>query len=162
MLGLKTAIIDSDVDTFALLSRQLQGRAASAQVVGFSAPMAPYGYDNYVIESALLEERGASDLINRIRSVAPNSQILAYSKRVGPRELRDLMAAGCDGVYEKGYGGELEAIVDRLQRRRPEGPAAKASSRGISETINAVSSLIREWNQRIESDGQAHLPIVKE
>jgi hypothetical protein len=128
-------------------------------VVGIEDPVAPAGFDVYVVDREFGGDSRGHDVIGRIRALEPRSLVLAYSAYLDRDFLRALLREGCEGAFDKGSLEELDDMIsvigDFLARGRP-GPGEAG---GIGGTVRAISGLVREWNLRLAERGRADVKV---
>ena len=111
----RIAIIDDDPFTFAHLQHVFQKRLAGVEVAGIAEPIAPVGFDVYVVDK---EFRGANlghDVVKRIQAIAPESLVLAYSAYLDREFLRGLMGERCRGAFDKGSLEEVDRMISVIE-----------------------------------------------
>lgn len=151
----KLAIIDQNAASATALKMVLRNRFEGMEISAFAEPAAPIGFDIFIVAANLLTEASGENLIPRIRNVASNSLILAYSDDLSLDLIKRLMNMGCEGVYDKDKQEDVAELFDKLDFYI-DSQAKVASNRGVGGTVNAISALIREWNTRIERNGNAY------
>ena len=150
MNPLRIAIVDDDPFVAAHLGIALGERLPGAELYTIEEPVAPAGFDVYVIDNDFGGRAFGGELHDRIRALAPDALILAYSAQLDTPFLRRLMRGGARDAYDKESPADREALVlaiveehERLRSGRPRAPQAR---RG---TLAAVTALLREWNLRL-------------
>ena len=151
----RIAIIDDDPFVLKHLTHTFSQRLPDVGTVGLSDPIAPVGYDVYIIDREFGERSCGLDLIKRVKKLAPNSLVIAYSAFLDRDYLRSLVMEHCEGAFDKGSLEELEKMValieSHIETLQP-GNAASVSSRN---TVRSIIELVREWNTRISQNGHA-------
>ena len=152
---LRIAVIDDDPLVLAHLSRTFAQQFPDADIVGVSDPIAPVGYDVYIIDREFGENRCGLDLIKRVKRLAPDSLVVAYSAFLDRDYLRSLILEHCEGAFDKGSLEELEKMIgligDFLDKRGPR----KGNSPSAKNTVRSIFELVREWNIRLSQNGHA-------
>jgi DNA-binding NarL/FixJ family response regulator len=158
----RIAIIDDDPFLVAHLQQAIAERLTDVEVVGIEDPVAPAGFDVYVVDREFGGDSRGHDVIGRVRSLEPKSLVLAYSAYLDRDFLRALLREGCEGAFDKGSLQELDAMIsiigDFLARGRPDA----AGTRGFGGTVRAISGLVREWNLRLAERGRADAKICSD
>ena len=98
--------------------------------------------------------------MHRIRSISPNSLVLAYSAHLDREFLRALLREGCEGAFDKGSLEELDAMIDIIESHFSTSRTDNLAIRGIGNTVRAISGLLHEWNLRLENGGRANVETV--
>lgn len=159
MISQRIAIIDDDPFLVAHLKQVIAERLPDATVVGIEDPVAPAGFDAYVVDREFGGDSRGHDVIARIRALEPQSLVLAYSAYLDRDFLRTLLRKGCEGAFDKGSLEELEAMIstigDFLSRRR----GGANGTQGLGNTVRAISGLVREWNLRLAERGRADAKV---
>ena len=118
----RIAIIDDDPFLVAHLQQAIAERLTGVEVVGIEDPVAPAGFDAYVVDREFGGDSLGHDVIGRVRALEPNSLVLAYSNdgtantplAAGPppRPPGDDRAARARPALYPGRGGHLCARRD--------------------------------------------------
>ncbi|MEE4298328.1 MAG: hypothetical protein V2J24_02700 [Pseudomonadales bacterium] len=152
MTPLRIAIIDDDPFVAAHLKIALAERLPSARLFTIEEPVAPAGYDVYVIDNDFGGRAFGGELHDRVRAVAPDALILGYSAELDTGFLRRLMRGGVRDAYDKESPADRDAlvlaIVEEQERRRA---GQRRGSLPAREVIRAVADLLREWNLRLNA-----------
>lgn len=151
----RIAIIDDDPFVVAHLKQAFGKRFSDIAVAGIAEPVAPAGFDVYVVDREFHGEAQGRQLIRRIRAVAPQSLIVAYSAYIDREFLRSLLREGCAGAFDKGSLEELDNMIDMIAGHLATDGLPIGASRGFAETVLAITSLVREWNLRLSISGRA-------
>jgi DNA-binding NarL/FixJ family response regulator len=150
----RIAVIDDDHFVTAHLKRTFRERLPDVEVIGITDPVAPAGFDVYVVDKEFDGNSHGQDVVRRIRAVAPGSLVLAYSAYLDREFLRALLQERCEGAFDKGSLQELDrmttAIIEFLANSSP---TAKRV-RGLGGTLRAISGLVHEWNLRLATSGR--------
>jgi DNA-binding NarL/FixJ family response regulator len=156
MNEMKIAIIDDDPFVVAHLKSALSRRLPAADVVGIVEPVAPAGFDVYIVDKEFDGDSRGQDVVQRIRSFAPGSLVLAYSAHLDREFLRALLREGCEGAFDKGSLEELDSMIDTIETHFTTGKSRDIAVRGLGNTVRAISGLVHEWNLRLASNGRAY------
>ena len=158
----RIAIIDDDPFVVAHLKKNLIKRIADVQVVGIVEPVAPAAFDVYIVDKEFDGDSLGQDVVHRIRSVAPQSLVLAYSAFLDRDYLRALLMEGCEGAFDKGSLEEVDAMIDVIELYFASGKRGHDGVEGFGKTVRAISGLVREWNLRITNTGNAEAKILSD
>jgi DNA-binding NarL/FixJ family response regulator len=156
----KIAIVDDDPFVVAHLKCNLERRMPDVDVVGIVEPVAPAGFDVYIVDKDFYGDNRGQDVVHRIRSISPNSLVLAYSAHLDREFLRALLREGCEGAFDKGSLEELDAMIDIIESHFSSSGTDNLAIRGIGNTVRAISGLLHEWNLRLENGGRANVETV--
>jgi hypothetical protein len=151
----RIAIIDDDPFVITHLTRHLRGRIPGATIVGVSNPIAPIGYNVYIVDREFGEDSCGQELVRRIKEVAPNSLVVAYSAFLDRDFLRDLVLQDCEGAFDKGSLEELEKMTTLIEAFVETGRLPSGASGPRHGTIRSILNLLREWNTRLSRNGHA-------
>lgn len=151
----RIAIIDDDPFVVAHLRQAFGKRLPDVTVEGIAEPVAPAGFDVYVVDREFDGDAHGGEVVRRIRALAPQSLVLAYSAYLDREFLRGLLREGCAGAFDKGSLEELDAMIAIVAEHLATDRSRTAALRGFGETVRAISSLVREWNLRLANSGRA-------
>jgi DNA-binding NarL/FixJ family response regulator len=158
----RIAIIDDDPFLVAHLQQAIAERLAGVEVVGVEEPVAPAGFDVYVVDREFGGDSLGHDVIGRIRALEPGSLILAYSAYLDRDFLRRLLREGCEGAFDKGSLEELDAMISIIGGFLSGQARAAAGPRGLGGTVRAISGLVREWNLRLAARGRVEAKVYED
>jgi len=151
----RIAIIDDDPFVVAHLKQAFGKQLPDVAVEGIAEPVAPAGFDVYVVDREFDGEAQGREVVRRIRAVAPQSLVLAYSAHLDREFLRSLLREGCAGAFDKGSLVELDTMIAMIAEYLATDRTRTGAVRGFGETVRAISSLVREWNLRLANSGRA-------
>ena len=151
----RIAIIDDDAFVIAHLTRHLRKSIPEAETVGISNPIAPLGFNVYIVDREFGEDSCGQELVQRIKKVSPDSLVIAYSAFLDREFLRDLVLEDCEGAFDKGSLEELEKMTALIQEFAETGQSPKSSPGSKDGTIRSILNLLREWNTRLSRNGHA-------
>lgn len=151
----RIAIIDDDPFVIAHLKQAIAERLPDTDVVGIEDPVAPAGFDAYVVDREFGGDSRGHDVIGRIRALEPESLVLAYSAYLDRDFLRTLLREGCEGAFDKGSLEELDAMISVIGEFLFSDREATVRTNGLGGTVRAISGLVREWNLRLAERGRA-------
>lgn len=156
MNEMKIAIIDDDPFVVGHLKSALAQRLPDADVVGIVEPVAPAGFDVYIVDKEFDGDSRGQDVVQRIRAFAPGSLVLAYSAHLDREFLRALLREGCEGAFDKGSLEELDSMIDMIETHLANDRSQAIAVRGLGNTVRAISGLLHEWNLRLADNGRAY------
>ena len=151
----RIAVIDDDPFVLKHLTSTFEQRFPNAEIVGVSDPIAPVGYDVYIIDREFGENRCGLDLIKRVKRLAPDSLVVAYSAFLDRDYLRSLILEHCEGAFDKGSLEELEKMVELIRGFLDDPESLKVNSPSPKNTVRSIFELVREWNTRLSQNGHA-------
>lgn len=151
----RIAIIDDDPFVTAHLERNFSQRIPNAEVIGISNPIAPIGFDVYIVDREFGGDSCGRDLVKRVKKVAPNSLVVAYSAFLDRDFLRSLVLQDCEGAFDKGSLEELDKMTTLIEQFLETGELPKMTSKSSRGTVRSILDLLREWNIRLSRNGQA-------
>jgi DNA-binding NarL/FixJ family response regulator len=158
----RIAIIDDDPFLVAHLKQAIAERLPDTEVVGIEDPVAPAGFDAYVVDREFGGDSRGHDVIGRIRALEPHSLVLAYSAYLDRNFLRALLREGCEGAFDKGSVEELDAMISIIGDFLARGRREPSGTRGLGGTVRAISGLVREWNLRLGERGRADARVCED
>lgn len=162
MIEKRIAVVDDDPFVVAHLKSALERRIADVEVVGIIEPVAPVGFDVYIVDKDFDGDNRGQDVVNRIRSISPRSLVLAYSAHLDREFLRGLLREGCEGAFDKGSLEELDSMINIIEAHFSSSEPQEFSIQGVGNTVRAISGLLREWNLRLDKGGRADAEIVSD
>lgn len=151
----RIAIIDDDPFVTKHLTKHFAGRIPAVETVGISNPIAPIGYDVYIVDREFGEDSCGQELVQRIKQVAPGSLVIAYSAFLDRDFLRSLVLEDCEGAFDKGSLEELEKMTSLIQAYLETGTIPNNATGAQQGTVRSILNLVREWNTRLSRNGQA-------
>lgn len=151
----RIAIIDDDPFVIEHLLKDLGDKFPQAEVVGIRNPIAPAGFDVYIIDREFDHESFGHELVRRVKKVAPNSLVIAYSAFLDRNFLRSLVLENCEGAFDKGSLEELEKMTVFIGRYLEGGLTENTGAMSSLGTIRTIFDLVREWNTRLSRNGEA-------
>lgn len=147
--GLRALLLDDDEYALDFLRAVLEERYPGLAIESRLEPDPDGEYDLYFLDDDFDGVRLASELARRIRRNRPRALILAFSASLDAPTLRELLAAGCNGVCDKKVRTDMPRMLQALDRCvealdagtavRPEG------------TLRTFRELFREWNRRLDT-----------
>ena len=156
MTDKRIAIVEDDPFVVAHLKNALARRMPDVDVVGVLEPVAPAGFDVYIVDREFGGDSHGRDVVQRIRSISPGSLVLAYSAHLDREFLRELLREGCEGAFDKGSLEELDSLIGIIESYFATDRASGAVVQGVGNTVRAIAGLLREWNLRFANNGRAH------
>lgn len=151
----RIAIIDDDPFVMEHLAQSFRQRLSNIEVVGISDPVAPVGYHVYIIDRDFGGNNCGEDLVQRVKKIAPDSLVIAYSAFLDRDFLRSLILEHCEGAFDKGSLAELEKMIELIEGFLEELRSSKRPSQSSTNTVRSIIELVREWNIRLSQNGHA-------
>lgn len=150
MMKHNIAVIDDDPFVVTHLKRTFAARLPDAAVHGVSSPIAPAGYDVYIVDKDFSGISRGADVVSRIQAVAPDALVIAYSAFLDREFLRKLLARKCAGAFDKGSLEELDQMMTLVSEFLASRSTESRRKVGLRGAIQSITSLLREWNLRLE------------
>jgi len=151
----RIAIIDDDPFVIKHLSAHLDEVLPDVETVGISNPIAPLGFNVYIVDREFGDDSCGQELVKRIKIVSPDSLVIAYSAFLDRDFLRNLVLQSCEGAFDKGSLEELEKMVSLIRDYIETGLHPSNAAMSGQGTIKSILNLLREWNIRLSRNGQA-------
>jgi DNA-binding NarL/FixJ family response regulator len=151
----RIAIIDDDPFVSSHLEHNFRQRIPDAEVIGISNPIAPAGFDVYIVDREFGGDSHGRDLVKRIKKIAPKSLVVAYSAFLDRDFLRSLVSEDCEGAFDKGSIEELEKMTALIEDFLETGELPNSVQKSSKGTVRLILDLLREWNIRLSKNGQA-------
>lgn len=151
---IKALLLDDDRYALEFLQAMLLDRHPEISIEMRTTPDPSGAFDVYFLDDDFDGVRLAGKLARRIRAQCPEALILAFSASLDAPTLKELLAAGCDGVCDKKVPSDVPEMLDTLDRCLVE--LAQASGRPIVDPrrphlVATFRELFREWNLRLDS-----------
>jgi len=151
---LKALIIDDDTDAADWLAFLLRSRFPQLEVVTRLTPNIAGTFDLYFVDNEFDGTFLAGELASAIRAVNPKALIVAVSARLDVNTLKRLVNVGCDGACDKSDPEDMArmqsivaAYIERTAEERQD-----PNGQGFFSAIRSIRGLLREWNQRLETN----------
>jgi len=145
-------LLDDDEYALEFLRALLTDRYPGLEVETRLEPTSEGEHDLYFLDDDFEGVRLAGELARRIRKERPGAIILAMSASLDALTLKELLAAGCNGVCDKKVSSDLPEMLRTLDRCLDELEAQRsARPEGMLHTFR---ELFQEWNRRLEDQGQ--------
>jgi hypothetical protein len=93
--------------------------------------------------------------VQRVKRIAPDSLVIAYSAFLDRDFLRSLILEHCEGAFDKGSLTELEKMIELIEGFLEELRSSGKSSQSSKNTVRSIFELVREWNIRLSQNGHA-------
>jgi len=152
----RLAIVDDDPFTVGILKNALCKKFPDLEIAGIADPVAPAGFDVYIVGKDFEGNSAGADVVRRIRSISPDSLVLAYSAQLDSEFLREMIHERCDAAFDKGRLEDLASMTKKIERHLATGQTAEQTVTGFKSTLKSITSLMREWNMRISNTGRAN------
>ena len=108
MMKHNIAVIDDDPFVVTHLRRTFAVELPDAAVHGVSAPMAPVGYDVYIVDKDFFGISRGAEVVSRIQAIAPDALVIAYSAFLDRDYLRKLLEKQKAGKRRMKQVGKVE------------------------------------------------------
>jgi DNA-binding NarL/FixJ family response regulator len=151
----RVVIIDDDPFVLKHIRQSFAERLPSVDVVGITNPIAPVGFDVYIIDRDFGDNNHGQELVQRVKELSPNSMVIAYSAFLDRDYLRALLAEDCEGAFDKGSLEELDNMMNLIEMFLASGQLPNKSSENATGTVQSIFKLVREWNIRLSHSGHA-------
>jgi DNA-binding LytR/AlgR family response regulator len=151
----RIAIVDDDPFVATHLTQTILERLPGAEVVGITNPIAPVGFDVYIVDKEFGDADRGFELVRRVKAVAPGSLVIAYSAFLDKEFLRNLLSEACDAAFDKGSLEQLDEMIGLIVEFLDTSRAGARSQRGFKDTLSSITDLVREWNVRLAANGRA-------
>jgi DNA-binding NarL/FixJ family response regulator len=151
----RALLLDDDPWVLELLVYELQRAFPDLEIVTRDDPDATGEFDLYLIDNMFRGAPMAEQLVAQVRRARPEALIIAFAKDLSRSALKGIINAGCDGICEKGNPEDLAQLLEfvgRFLQRRSD--AKQERPAGFRGTLNAVRTLLEQWNLRLEHEGR--------
>jgi len=151
--GLRALLLDDDEFALDFLEVYLSERYPGLEIERRQNPDPTGDFDLYFLDDDFEGVSLAGKLARRVRAQRPDAIIIAFSACLDADTLKELLAAGCNGVCDKRVPEDLPAMGTALDRclfeleRARKKPPTDLTGRYLVKTL---SELFREWNRRLD------------
>ena len=153
----RALLLDDDPGALALLRHELRLACPSLEIEVRGEPdVSGPARDVYVVDNDFSGDSRAGDLLEAVRATAPDALVLAWSARLDAPTLKRLVNAGCDGAFAKQDREETARAVRLVASRARElRRGRRHPGTSVASLLDAVTSLLREWNERLGGEDRA-------
>ncbi len=151
--GLQALLLDDDEFALEFLEVFLTERYPELGIETRKKPDPTGDFDLYFLDDDFEGVCLAGKLARRIRAQRPDAVIIAFSACLDEQTLKELLAAGCNGVCDKRVSEDLPEMVSALDRclgeleKQRRKPPTDLTGRYLLKTFR---ELFREWNRRLD------------
>lgn len=146
-------LIDDDPVIAEILLLRIAGSCPMVEAMAINEPVAPSGYDIYVIDLNFAGRQEGVRLAEAISAASPNAVIFVLSSFLDVQVLKRAMGVQCRGAFDKrepeDIAAMLRAIAEEASRDVQEAVAVSPRRRGL---LGELASLIGEWNRRMAAE----------
>jgi DNA-binding NarL/FixJ family response regulator len=146
-------LIDDDPVIADILLLRIAQSCPMVEASSASEPVAPAGYDIYVIDINFAGQQEGVRLAEAISAVSPGAAVFVLSSFLEVDVLKRAMGVQCRGAFDKrepeDISALLRAIAEEASREVVDVPVAPVRGRGL---LADMAALIREWNRRISAE----------
>ena len=146
-------LIDDDQITAELLLLRIRQHCPSVAAEAIHDPVAPPGYDIYVLDLNFAGRQEGVRLAESIAATSPAAKVFLLSSFLEVPVLKRAMGVQCGGAFDKrepeDVAALLRAIAEFASREVPDADGQPVRRRGL---ISDMTALIREWNRRISAE----------
>lgn len=146
-------LIDDDpVASDILLLRIAQScPLVSATAVG--EPVAPPGYDMYVVDLNFAGKQEGVRLIESISATTPDADVFLLSSYLEVEPLKRAMGVNCAGAFDKRNPEDVTTLLRVISENASRDLRTQTNGPQVRRTIiGEMAALIREWNRRISAE----------
>jgi DNA-binding NtrC family response regulator len=147
-------ILDDDPVFLKLLELRINRRFPDITVDIRQHPVAVGIYDIYILDNDFQGRPLAADLAEEIKKTQPLSLVLALSGALCNSTLKRLINCGCNGAFDKSAPSEIDELLlvidQHLKNQQSNISKNRSGSRYVMDTARSISTLIQDWNRRLE------------
>ena len=146
-------LIDDDPVVCEILLQRIADSCPLVKATAISQPVAPPGYDIYVVDLNFADRQEGVRLAESIATTTPQSQIFLLSSYLEVEALKRAMGVQCSGAYDKRNPEDVAALLRAISEVAAEEPKAPSTiPKAKKSLIGDMTALIREWNRRISAE----------
>jgi len=146
-------IIDDDPVVSEILLLRIGQSCPAVEAEAVNQPVAPPGYDIYVVDINFGEQKEGVRLAEAIFTVSPGAAVFMLSSYLEVPDLKRAMGVQCRGAFDKSEPEDIaalmRAIADAASPEALETATQPPRGRGL---LGDMAALIREWNRRISAE----------
>jgi DNA-binding NarL/FixJ family response regulator len=146
-------LIDDDPVVSEILLLRIAQSCPMVEASAIKEPVAPSGYDIYVIDLNFSGRQEGVRLAEGISAASPDAAIFVLSSFLEVQVLKRAMGVQCRGAFDKrepeDIAALLRAIAEEASRDVAEATANPPRRRGL---LRDLASLIGEWNRRMAAE----------
>ena len=146
-------LIDDDPVIAEILLLRIAQSCPLVEASAISEPVAPPGFDIYVIDINFAGRQEGARLAEAISTTSPDAVIFVLSSFLEVQVLKRAIGAQCRGAFDKrepeDIAALLRAISEEAAREFPEPASMPPRGRSL---LGDMAALIREWNRRISAE----------
>lgn len=146
-------LIDDDPIVSEILLMRIEGSCPMVEATAISDPVAPPGYDIYVVDINFGGKQEGVRLAEAISAASPEAVIFMLSSYLEVPVLKRVMGVQCRGAFDKrepeDIAALMRAISETASRETRDDLERKPRGRGL---LGDMAALIREWNRRISAE----------
>ena len=154
--AISALVLDDNIWSLRLMKGMLHECFPNLRIEARDEPDISGDFDIYFIDNLFGDEPLAGPLAAEIRAQQPGALIIAFSAALDSASLKDLIAAGCNGVCDKTDHTDFPTTM-MLTQRYIESLQAKRrgrGERGFLGALRSIQDLLREWNERLEHEAE--------
>lgn len=146
-------LIDDDPVVSEILLLRIAQSCPMVEASAIAEPVAPSGYDIYVIDLNFAGRQEGVRLAEGISAASPNAVIFVLSSFLDVQVLKRAMGVQCRGAFDKREPEDIAAllrtIAEEASRDVPDTVEKEPRKRGL---LGELASLIGEWNRRMAAE----------
>jgi DNA-binding NarL/FixJ family response regulator len=146
-------LIDDDPVVSEILLMRIQQNCPMVEAASVSDPVAPPGYDIYVVDINFGGKQEGVRLAEVISTATPGAVVFMLSSFLEVPVLKRAMGVQCRGAFDKREPEDIAALLRAISETASQETAREVTpaSRGRG-LLGDLTALIREWNRRISAE----------
>lgn len=150
----KVLLMDDDVWFCRAFQARFKAAFPNVPIDTTQEPKPQPGYAVYFVDNDFGGRSLAGELARQIRALDLDALVIAISANLDAVTLKTLINLGCNGAFDKSAPNSLQevfAVVQKYFEAQAKVQSEKSKRGGFASTINAIASLLTEWNRRFDS-----------
>lgn len=146
-------LIDDDPVVSEILLMRIAQSCPMVEASAIKEPVAPSGYDIYVIDLNFSGRQEGVRLAEGISAASPNAVIFVLSSYLEVQVLKRAMGVQCRGAFDKSEPEDVAALMRAIaEEASREGTEASGKQPRRRSLLGELASLISEWNRRMAAE----------
>jgi CheY-like chemotaxis protein len=147
-------VLDDSLVHCKAMAAKLQTLIVACHVDTTCEPLAPPGYDVYIVDNEFDGKECAQELVRSIKMHSPSALIILCSSSMDYAKLSRAMNKGADAIIDKtryeDFLDTLEIITEYLNALRSCGKRLGPISQ-MNATVRSIREVISQWSAHMES-----------
>ncbi len=146
-------LIDDDPVSSEILRLRIRQSCPLVEVWAIEEPVAPPGYDIYVVDVNFGGKQEGVRLAEQIAATSPGAHVFLLSSFLEVPVLKRAMGVQCSGAFDKKEPEDIAALLRAIAEAAALEPSERSGRPSRQRSLlGDMAALIREWNRRISAE----------